>query len=102
MSAAKTERTICIAEDDAAVAALVSRIASKTGLRVVVSQTAEGALQLATSHSTELVIADVNLPEFSGPEMIKRLRASGVTCPVLFISGDPSLQTLDSSLSLDG
>jgi DNA-binding response OmpR family regulator len=95
------QQTICIIEDDAAIANLVSRVAAKTADRVLVWTSAAAALESMTGERPQLVIADVNLPQVQGPELIEQLRAKGVTCPVLFISGDGSLATLESSLRLD-
>lgn len=92
--------SICIIEDDPAVASLVERVASQTGLRVLVSTSAKAALELIATEQPRLVIADVNLPDLRGPELIEELRANGDTCPVLFISGDSSFQTLQSSLGI--
>jgi DNA-binding NtrC family response regulator len=93
--------TICVVEDDPDIASLVGRIAAKTGMRVLVSTSSEEALALVDAELTHLVIADVNMPELTGPELIRELRAKGVTCPVLFISGDASIVTLDSSLRIE-
>jgi len=94
------EPTICIIEDDAAVARLVARVATQTGHRVLVATSAVEALQLIATEQPRLVIADVNLPDFRGPELIEKLRANGDSCPVLFISGDSSFETIEDSLGI--
>jgi CheY-like chemotaxis protein len=69
---------------------------------VVVSTSPAEALRLVDAELTLLVIADVNMPELTGPELTRELRAKGVKCLVLFISGDSSIETLDSSLRVAG
>jgi DNA-binding response OmpR family regulator len=97
-----TPRTICVVEDDPAIATLVGRIAEKTGLHVSVSTSAAAALALMDVDRVDLVIADINMPEVSGLELIGGLRKKGVRCPVPFISGDSSFGTVDSSLRIAG
>jgi len=92
--------SICIIEDDPDIAHLVGRVAGQTGLRVLISTTAIAALELVATERPHLVIADVNLPGLRGPELMEKLRANGVLCPVLFISGDASLETIDTSLRI--
>jgi DNA-binding NtrC family response regulator len=71
-------------------------------LRVTVSTSPAEALALVDAELTLLVIADVNMPELTGPELMRELQARGVKCPVLFISGDSSVETLDSSFQIAG
>jgi DNA-binding response OmpR family regulator len=93
---------ICVVEDDAAIANLVARVAGRTGRKVLVSTSPAEVLALAGVERIELVIADVNMPEITGPELATLLRANGLTCPLLFISGDSSIETVDSSLAIAG
>lgn len=99
---ARTERepSICVIEDDSVIARFVARVAGQTGLRVLVSRSASAALEVIVTERPRLIIADVNLPDFRGPDLIEELRAHGISCPVLFISGDSSMETLEHSLRL--
>jgi DNA-binding response OmpR family regulator len=93
-----SQPTICIIEDDPAIATMLDRVVTQTGYRAAVFGSAEMALDTVHLEAPSLVIADVNLPQIQGPAMIEQLRAKGVRCPVLFVSGDSSLETLESSL----
>jgi two-component system, cell cycle sensor histidine kinase and response regulator CckA len=92
---------ICVVDDDPAIAALVARVAGRTGRKVISASPSE-VLALESPEEIELVIADINLPEMSGLELVHKLRAKGVTCPLLFMSGDHSIETVDSSLRIAG
>lgn len=89
-------------EDHPPIAALIGRVARKTGREVPVSASASALLALESTEEIELVIADINLPEITGLELAQKLRAKGVTCPLLLISGDSSIETLDISLRIAG
>jgi DNA-binding response OmpR family regulator len=93
---------ICVVEDDAAVANLIARVAGRTGRKVLVSASPAEVLALAGVEQIQLVITDVNLPGMTGPELAQQLRAKGLTCSLLFISGDSTLETVDSSLAIAG
>lgn len=92
--------TILVVDDEAQVATLIARIARQTGSDVHVATAPEAALQVAASHALDLVISDVQMPGLRGPELLGRLHDMGVECPVLFISGDASLATMEDSLRM--
>jgi len=92
-------KTILLAEDEADVAALVERSLAEQGYRVLKGATGEEALRAAESHAgpIDLLLADVVMPEMSGPQLAERLRLSRPGMRVLFMSGYP-----DSALLLHG
>ena len=96
------QASICVIEDDPVIARIIERVASQTGLRVFVSASAMAAMEVIVRERPRLVIADVNLPDLKGPDLIENLQKNGVSSPVLFISGDSSLQTVDTSLRITG
>ena len=56
----------------------------------------------ARSGPLELILSDVNMPGLRGPDLVTELKAAGILCPVLFTSGDPSFEVVDSSLQVPG
>ncbi|MAR06482.1 MAG: DNA-binding response regulator [Cyanobium sp. NAT70] len=53
----------------------------------VASDGASGLIRSRTEPSPDLVILDWNLPDFSGIDICQRIRASGVTTPILMLTG---------------
>lgn len=92
--------TALVVDDEPAVVTLVARIARECGFEVREATSAQKAEELAAA-PTDLIIADVAMPHLRGPELIGRLREKGHRCPVLFLSGESDLATIDSSLSMD-
>ena len=73
-------------EDDAAVLRLIERQLSGDGFDVDVVSTATHALQRLRSDGYDSVILDVTLPDMDGFAVCRRVRAMGVTAPILMIS----------------
>jgi DNA-binding response OmpR family regulator len=44
--------------------------------------------------SGDVLITDVEMPEMGGFELVDRARAAGWTLPVVFVTGDPSIDVL--------
>ena len=48
---------------------------------------ASGLIQSQTNPTPDLIILDWNLPDFSGIDICQRIRAHGVTTPILMLTG---------------
>lgn len=58
-----------------------------SGYEVNTAGTYAEGLSLATSGSFDVILCDLKLPDKSGVEIIKALKESGITTPVVAISG---------------
>jgi CheY-like chemotaxis protein len=61
----------------------------------------EIGLNLARQHRPDLVLLDVNLPDMSGPEVLRRLRGEKMTCdiPIVVVSADATPRQIDHLLA---
>jgi len=85
------EATVLYIEDNLANVRLVERIlAQRAGIEVVAAMQGSLGLELARSKRPDLVLLDLNLPDMSGVEVLRRLRADVATAsiPVVIISAD--------------
>ncbi|MDP3235333.1 MAG: response regulator [Myxococcales bacterium] len=71
--------TILIVDDEADLASLVEFNLKQAGLDTAVALTGEQALQLATRVKPDLVLLDLMLPDISGRDVCRRLRANPQT-----------------------
>ena len=94
--------TILVVDDDPAALALIGRSLESAGFTVVRANSAQDALILAQPGAQDLIVSDVNMPGLRGPELIRQLKAAGVSCPVLLVSGEGSYEALDESLHVPG
>lgn len=77
---------ILLVEDEARVASLISRGLRAKGYQVEVAPNGETALNRALSDPPDLIILDVMLPDISGLEVCRQLRAAGAVEPVLMLT----------------
>jgi two-component system, OmpR family, phosphate regulon response regulator PhoB len=71
--------TILIVDDEADLASLVEFNLKQAGLDTAVALTGEQALQLAARSKPDLVLLDLMLPDISGRDVCRRLRANPQT-----------------------
>ena len=80
---------ILVAEDDPAVAELVTELLREGGYRAVVVGSGGAALEAARAETPAAAVLDVNLPGLSGYEVCRELRRThGASLPILFVSGE--------------
>ena len=68
-------KTILIVEDDTLYMKLMNDLLAAQGYRIVQSRNGSDVIELAHEHSPDLVIMDIQLPEISGLEVTKMLKA---------------------------
>ncbi len=81
--------TILVVEDDAGVRALCVSALTDAGYKVLEASSGAAAVTRFDKHkeSVQLVLTDVVMPGWSGPELAARLRKVRSDIPVLFMSG---------------
>jgi two-component system cell cycle sensor histidine kinase/response regulator CckA len=80
--------TILLVEDEPSVRALLVHALESLGYRVLVSEDATGALDLAASDGAfSLLVTDIRLPGMDGPALAGQLRAKHTGLRVLYVSG---------------
>ena len=76
---------ILLAEDDRALARLISDFFQAAGLEVTAVHDGAAALEAAAERSFDLMILDVMMPHFDGLEVCRRVRRDS-SVPILFIT----------------
>jgi len=76
---------ILIVEDEPAISGFMAALLSTHQYRVQVAGTGERALSLASSHSPDLLLLDMGLPDMDGLEVIGKLRTWSQR-PILVVS----------------
>lgn len=90
---------ISIVEDDALVREATANLVRSLGFAAAKFASAEEFLASDGIEGTSCLIADVQLPGLSGIELQHRLRATGKTTPVIFITAFPEEPLRESALA---
>lgn len=78
-------RRVLLVEDDSAISEPLARALVREGYDVDVQSDGAGALESAR-RGVDLVVLDLGLPDVDGLDVARRLRADGVTVPVMVLT----------------
>ncbi len=89
--AERVTETVLLVEDEPGLRALVKRVLTQRGYRVLDASDGAIALRLAAGHVGEidLVLTDVDMPNLGGRGMVEELKELSPGLRVLFMSGHP-------------
>jgi len=90
---------ILIVEDERAVARGLEYALAKEGFVVLWAETGQQALDLARSRDPHLIVLDIRLPDISGFDVCRQLRAERMRQPILMLTARD--EELDKVLGLE-
>jgi DNA-binding NtrC family response regulator len=85
------KRKILVVDDDAGIRASLSVLLQSWGFEAVQAPDAAEATRLVEKHDPDIVISDVVMPETSGLELLRTLKAGDPHRPVLLITAQGSI-----------
>ena len=77
---------ILVVEDDAKLRSLFCTVLTRSGYLAVPASGGREALELLDSEYIDLIISDIMMPGMDGYELIRTLRGSGYSLPILIIT----------------
>lgn len=86
VAARETMLNILIVEDDAETAEVVCDLLNAAGYHTTAVDSGEAALAKIT-HDVDLVVLDLQLPDMSGMEVLRRARSDAYAQPMIILSG---------------
>ena len=78
---------VLLIEDDGATAQSIELMLKSAGFVVFATNLGEDGIDLSKVYEHDIIILDLNLPDMSGFEVLRTLRASKVKTPTLILSG---------------
>lgn len=101
-SSLEPKATILVVEDDENVRYMVALSLKFGGYSVIEAGTAEQAqrLWIAQHRSVHIVVTDFTLPDKTGAELARELRATSPAIPIIFVSGHEERLVADSISSM--
>ncbi len=78
---------ILIVDDDAAICKMLQKVMTSNQFESYVAHRGSEALALIKKNPYSVILLDINLDDMEGFDIIKKIRADGITTPVIIISG---------------
>jgi len=85
--------TILVIDDEQSIHDAFRLIFESEGYELIASDSGESGLVQVAKHAPDLIFLDVKLPKMSGLEVLRSLKESGSTAPVIMISGHGTIET---------
>ncbi|MCC8978965.1 response regulator FixJ [Bradyrhizobium acaciae] len=82
-----TMRRILVIDDDAAMRDSLAFLLDVKGFCVATYETASGFVGDAARGPVDCIVSDIRMPGMSGLELVRKLKADRVDCPVILITG---------------
>ena len=93
------DRAILIVDDEESLRLTFEMFLRREGYEnVKVASTLTGAIELINSHSFDLIISDIVLEGDKGTDLLRHIRETGITCPVVMITGFPNLDSASEAV----
>jgi len=92
--------TLLVVDDEPSILTAFRRAFGDEALEVLTAETAGDGLALAQQHRPDVVILDVQLPDMTGLEALRSLRALDARSPVIFITGKSTTDTAIEAMKL--
>ena len=81
------EQVVHVVDDDMAVRQSLSFLLASDGLPVRLHESASAFLESVEDTAVGCIVTDVRMPGIDGIELLRRLRAGGITLPVIVMTG---------------
>ncbi|MCW5750612.1 MAG: response regulator transcription factor [Alphaproteobacteria bacterium] len=78
---------VLLIEDDALIAKSIEMMLKGEGFNVYCTDLGEEGIDLGKLYDYDIIVLDLNLPDMSGYDVLKKLRTAKVETPILILSG---------------
>ncbi len=98
--AAPQRLRLLIVEDDASVRNALLSLVADASREAWAVDTGAAAMELLAREPVDLMLLDINLPDMTGLEVLRRAREAGLKAMVIVVSGDDSIDSAITALRL--
>jgi DNA-binding NtrC family response regulator len=93
-------KTILLVDDDASLRRVLAHHLTEAGYQVLTAADGKEGLRVFTEQQVDLVITDIQMPELSGLEMMRRISVMSPDVMVLVITAHGSIETAVEAMKL--
>ncbi|MEY4480350.1 MAG: response regulator receiver protein [Bacillota bacterium] len=94
------ERKILIVDDQMGIRMLLSEVLKSEGYTIIEASNGVVALELASREQPDLILLDMKLPGMDGLQILKSLRANGVSVSVIMMTAYGELELINEAIAL--
>jgi PAS domain S-box-containing protein len=91
---------ILLLDDEESIRFTLSRFLRSAGHTVVDVSSCSDALAKISGEDFDVVFADIILEDGTGIDILREIKAKGLACPVIMITGDPGIETVTEAIHL--
>ncbi len=97
---AQQKHTILIIEDEKEILKIIGRLLKSEGYNIIEAETGGHALHLAGRIKPDVVILDLNLPDYNGIRLLEELKAMDETIQVIILTAHGTQEAVRSAMEL--
>lgn len=90
---------ILLVEDDSTLSFIIQDALTREGFDVECAPNGEAGLKIFGKSSPDIIVADVMMPKMDGFEMVRLIRLTSPTVPVLFLTARTALDDVVKALN---
>ncbi|MGD9158017.1 MAG: sigma 54-interacting transcriptional regulator [Desulfobacteraceae bacterium] len=94
------EAKILVIDDEESIRFTFETHLTNEGHEVFTSKDYQSAIKIIEKNNLDLVFADLILKEHTGIEILSKVKELGLNCPVIMMTGNPSIQTTTEAVRL--
>jgi DNA-binding NtrC family response regulator len=95
-----SEKNILLVDDDASLRRVLAHHLTEAGYRALTAADGKAGLDVFTEEQVEMVITDIQMPEMSGLDLLRRIRVMSPDTVVLVITAHGSIETAVEAMKL--
>ncbi len=84
---------VLVVDDEPTVSQALARMLSSAGHVVTVTSDGTKAIDLLAVTPFDVVVSDIQMPQMDGLTLLRRIRGHDLDVPVVFVTGNPDLET---------
>jgi EAL domain-containing protein (putative c-di-GMP-specific phosphodiesterase class I) len=93
-------KTVLVVDDDESVARTLRRVLEASGFDVSMASDGATAANMVVAQSFDVILSDIQMPQMSGVDLLRVVRAYDLDVPVILMTGDPKVETAIEAVSL--